>query len=506
MGLGKARTRMLAVAAVVPVLALLVSCTRFGATLNRPEDPVVLTGADVPRLAGVQPARVVGFAWNGEVWTQVAVQVDERDAINPSTVLRHADPKTKPDGSPLLLDFYTPPRAQSAGYRWWETFTPPDSNPALDANDEVVFLGADVGKRAAADIPAPSGVAASTRTEVHVTDPLQPNQDGWLYLFEGTTRTGGSGGTSGVDYRFALESGDYRTTYRMGNDAIPPNDLGGPNPETSSVVAPSYTQTFGDRWLNDGLVVKVGEAQRTGILERSRIQTVPDECGRSEDTFNGAASFSRGGPKAFIVNINGPVRGVRSYIGANSGTLTAATDYFYPHRVDTVFDLRVHTIGGAMNFEDLTTGLAGMRYFDSIARGGVPVDGEPDVLPGGVPTWQMVSGPQGSLVTTHSVETTIPDLEVERWYLDDTTPPDVPCTGDAVAWGQHGLRVVGPLPCTDPRNYGIRANCPVRAGQPIVDTLQGTRVRYFREPGFAPDKADALSRRASTPLRAVVSS
>jgi len=492
--------RLAVLVLLLPGLALLTSCTRFGATLNRGEDPIVLTGADVPDLAGTVPSRLTAFAWNGEIWTQVPVQVDERDDVDPYTVLHRSGSATQPDGSPLRLKLYTPPTTPSAGYTWWDTYTPPDSDPALDADDEIVVLGSDVGKQAPIDTAPPGGVAGATRTEVHVSDPLHPDQEGWLYLFRGTTRTGGSGGTSGVTYTFSLDSGDYRSTYRMGDSALAPNQLAGPNPEHSTVVAPAYTQSFADRWLNDGVTIKTGDSDGTDILERSRIQTVPDQCGRSEDTFNGAASFSRGGPKAFIVNISGPVRGVRSYMGANSGNLTGATDLFYPWRVDTVSDLRVHTIGGAMAFEDLTTSMTGMRYSDALVPEGVAIDGVPDVLPPGVPAWQMASGPQGSLVTVSTLQTTIPDLAVERWYVDDASPPDPPCTGDAVAWGQHGSRVVGPLPCTDPRFYGIRANCPTRADQPTVDTFRGIRVRYFQAPGLSPDDATKLQVRATTPI------
>ena len=36
---------------VVPALLGLAGCTRFGATLSRPSEPIVLTGAALPKLA-----------------------------------------------------------------------------------------------------------------------------------------------------------------------------------------------------------------------------------------------------------------------------------------------------------------------------------------------------------------------------------------------------------------------------------------------------------------------
>ena len=41
---------------------------------DREADPVVLTGADTPRLAGIAPGDVVAFRWNG-AWDQVPVQL-----------------------------------------------------------------------------------------------------------------------------------------------------------------------------------------------------------------------------------------------------------------------------------------------------------------------------------------------------------------------------------------------------------------------------------------------
>ena len=58
----------------------LAGCTRFGATLSRPSDPVVLDGSALPKLLGGDPMHVVGFAWDGSAWHQVPVQVDERDS------------------------------------------------------------------------------------------------------------------------------------------------------------------------------------------------------------------------------------------------------------------------------------------------------------------------------------------------------------------------------------------------------------------------------------------
>src|SRR5215475_990491 len=53
------RARRLAVLAAVPLLAALaVGCTKYGATLLRPEEPVVLDGSALPKLLGTTPQHV----------------------------------------------------------------------------------------------------------------------------------------------------------------------------------------------------------------------------------------------------------------------------------------------------------------------------------------------------------------------------------------------------------------------------------------------------------------
>jgi hypothetical protein len=74
-------------AAVLAVVALSAFAARTdgvaeASTLTRDEDPVVLTGADVPTLAGIAPNLLVAFRYTGSTWVQIPVQVDERDIFD----------------------------------------------------------------------------------------------------------------------------------------------------------------------------------------------------------------------------------------------------------------------------------------------------------------------------------------------------------------------------------------------------------------------------------------
>ena len=46
--------------------------------LSRLEDPVVLTGAQLSSLSGVNATDIVAFARRNDAWQQIPVQVDER--------------------------------------------------------------------------------------------------------------------------------------------------------------------------------------------------------------------------------------------------------------------------------------------------------------------------------------------------------------------------------------------------------------------------------------------
>ncbi|MGZ4705070.1 MAG: hypothetical protein ACXWCM_09390, partial [Acidimicrobiales bacterium] len=228
----------------------LIGCTKHLATLSRPEEPVTIDGSALPSLLGTDPDHVVAFAWDSTAWTQVPVQVDQRDRVNPGQILHRATASwaTLPDGSPFTPLVYTPPATTSAGYTSWGTYTPPDSDPLLDGDDEVTFLADDSGVRATSATPSdPPGVDAATRQEVAVTDPLAPDQHGYVYLFHSDTSTGGSAGTTGVSYTFSLDSGSYLATYKMGNGALAPNRAAGFNPEHSTITTGAYAQTYTDR-------------------------------------------------------------------------------------------------------------------------------------------------------------------------------------------------------------------------------------------------------------------
>ena len=128
-------------AAMLPVLLLLLAAASARADLGvagRAADPIVLTGADVPKLSGSDPDEVVAFSWDDR-WIQVPVQVDERAVVDYGVV--------RQIGNGFDHEAYTDPG----------TFAGADPDPTLDAGDEIAFMAKDAGSRADG-IAGPEGV------------------------------------------------------------------------------------------------------------------------------------------------------------------------------------------------------------------------------------------------------------------------------------------------------------------------------------------------------------
>jgi hypothetical protein len=421
---------------------------------TRPADPIVLTGADVPKLLGAKPDRILAFRWNGG-WHQVPVQVDERATIDLGAAYDQA-----PAGVTALS--YTDPN----------TFVGPDPNPKLDGDDEVAMMARDSGSKASTH-RHPRGAYAASRVEVRVRDPLVKGSKGFVYLFKGDGSRNPAAGRHYVRYRFDLLSGDYKTTY---------DTASGPNPEDSTVSSPEYSQHFSDRWIDDGLNLHAGSASGVDILDRHKNLFAPGNCGRSEDTFSS-------GEGAFVVNKSGPVRAIRTYVGANSGPYTERQHVFYDRREEITTFLRVHPIPGVMDFFDYSPAAAGMTYRNSFNPAGLAIDGTPDAPAAGASTWEQVSGPQGGLSIVHSLDSDTA-LTAGLYYLDDSSPgggAETQCTGDAAAYGSSGLQVTSAIPNTDPRN-GTTAH--------VTDT----RHLFFGSPGVSVAHTQKLADEIAAPL------
>jgi hypothetical protein len=447
------------------ILLLGVACMPFMASQavaaglqTRPADPIVLAGSRLPSLIGAAPNRVVAFRWVGG-WQQKPVQVDQRANLD------------------LGAAYNQPPAGVTAlTYTDAGTFVGPDPNPNLDADDQVAMMARDSGSKATG-AGNPSGTVPGSGVEVQVSDPLAQGQTGYLYLFKSNGSRDPSAGQHYVHYDFHLLSGDYKQTY---------DTASGPNPENSTIDSSYYDQRFSDRWIDDQLRLHAGAASGVDILDRHKNLFAPGNCVRSEDTFSS-------GEGAFVVNKSGPVRAIRTYLGANSGPYTERQHLFYDRREDITTFLRVHPIPGVMDFFDYSPAATGMTYRNSFNPGGLTIDGVPDTPAAGTSTWEQVSGPQGGLSIVHSLAADTP-LTVGSYYLDDRSPgggSQTQCTGDNAAYGSSGLRVTSAIPNTDPRN-GSAAH------------LTDTRHLFFGPPSIGAHAAETNANQIAAPLQVQV--
>ena len=441
-------TALLAATAAVALLALAPSAgAKKPVLVKRPSDPIVLTGNQVPRLLGMAPGDLVAYRYQhgkkckasgcglGKL-VRVPVQVDERAQVDFGS--QPPSNSTPPSGATV---YGTAPIGVTAlQYTDPKTFVGPDPNPTIDGDDEIALMAFDADERAPKRVGRPKQALGGRATTVAVSDPLTHARS-FIYLFKKVPNLKPLG-TDYVDYSFKLNSGDYKATYRRAT---------GPNPESSTVTTADYRASYSDRWFLDGLAIDAGNAGGQEILDGYKTGFAPGSCGRSEATYNAAEG-------AFVANIDGPVRAIRSYVGANSGPLTERTDVFYRSRQEVRIDLRVHPVPSILAMIDLNAAAFGMTYRNSANPGGVTVDGAPDPISSAQAAWHLWSGSQGSLFSTTNLAVSFPAQvaagSVSSLYGDQLNTPTMQCWGDDDLIGMAGTYLIpsGGIPNTDPRS------------------------------------------------------
>ena len=455
--------------------------------ITRAEDPVVVLGAQLTALSSVAAEDVVAFRRDGGQWVHIPVQVDERAVKDFCAIYGKGSglwtnaPACKTDAVITAL-FYTDA----------ETFTGPDPDPFVDADDEVVFMARDAGDRIAT-WTEPADVVSGSGIEVELTD---GDASAYVYLFARAGQALQPGaGANYVTYDFKLKDGvDYTQNYDLYGYSC-----GGftatCNPsmtEDSTVDGASYSRHFSARWVTDALRITAGDATGVDILDIHQNRFGPESCGRHVLTFSTAEG-------AYVTNKSGPVRALRSYLGANSGPLTQRDHMFYDRREDIVTHLRVHAIPvGIMDVFDYSPQAIGMTYTNDLNPGGLTIDGvADDANEDGLHQWEFVTGPQGSLVMTGTFVSSLELQGARFFWADDTQASFDQCSTSTIidapddsALGTSGVWLEGALPNTDPKNG-------------VSDHILATRTIYYREPGLSLDGALELVAGAQLPVQVI---
>ncbi len=406
-------------------------------------DPVILTGDQAGKLLGREPGRIVAFAWRNDAWEQVPVQVDERKKVDLGKACGRGV---------FVTTLYADPRTKVGA----------DPNTKLDEDDELVFMAKDAGGQTKA--AAPKGTDADSRVELQVEDPLG-GQDRYLYLF---ASDGSLKSDAGRDYvKYKPKKATRPTKLRQ---------------ESTLVETSRYRVGFAARWILDRTEVLVGAEKAVDILDGDKFQFVPGITIRTTGT------FSRGKGE-YLAHIDGPVRAIRSVLGANSGVLTQRDWIFYEGRQDCITYLRVHPIPGTWMYYDFSPAARGMTYYDNLNTGGVMIDGKPDRMHSGKLLWQVVTGKQGTLSMALLAETDLPRVAWTSYYFDEAPAKWSQGVGDRHACGASGP-ATGPLLNTDPTE-----------GPGNAHKLTVRRIVYYDKPDTKLEAALKRIAAAGKPLK-----
>ena len=332
--------------------------------VNRPADPVVITGASSPRCRR-QPGTIVASPAPARPGAQIPVQVDERKVLNFGTVYSGAANNVN------VARLRRPEHLRRQG---------PEHEARRRRRDRV--HGPRRRAAPAGAVAPPAATKAGTGVQVLVADPLVADAAAETVRVpvpaQGGRSTPGAG-RDYVDYPFSLLVRELQEDLQAAGRA---------EPREQPRHGAYYQHHFGDRWMSDRIKVTAPGSSGVDILDRHKKLFAPGCCGRSENTFNDAEG-------AFITNKIGPVRAIRSYIGANSGPNTQRDHLFYDRREDVRTYLRVHAIPGIMDFFDYSPAATGMTYRNDLNPAGVTIDGTPDAPVTGAPEWEQVDRPAG---------------------------------------------------------------------------------------------------------------
>lgn len=370
------------------LFGLLAGIARAEVLEDREAEPIVLAGAETPRLLGVPPEEIVGFAWFegwGQVpdgWVTVPVQVDERTLAEGGIV--YEDPETGGD-------------------------------PLFDHNDEVAMMAFDAGLPAG-DRQPPEGVDAESRTSVTVTDPLDPDRSAFVYLFRATDGSDPAGGYDLVDY------------------------------DGSSVLTARYDAGLRGIWLLNHLSIAAARGADVDILDGDKL-SVGTGCETSELSLNraGAVAASIDGPVRAIRSVTGSVGGAevrKDYLFYEGmlETRTSLEGIAGPERVIQALDLSARGIGSSYRNSRNETGVLVDGAPDQLEGGSLrweQVSGDQGSI---TSVTRLGSAPAGTSLGSFHEDMALPP---------DESP--MLCSGDDHAYGAAGPVVrIGEAPDSSP--------------------------------------------------------
>ncbi|NJL75723.1 MAG: fibronectin type III domain-containing protein [Saprospiraceae bacterium] len=442
-------------------------------------------------MRGETPTQIVAFRYAGNQWIQIPVQIDEmivKDIQAPYGPNDCPYKSTEPIAWNVL--FYADTKTHMGG---------DTADPKFDNDDELVFMAKDAGELAPAS-SCPNGVVQSTKCEIKVNDPLDNSTLGYVYVFRQ------SGGLSqGASKDYVTHNFSYANNYKQAYVHCAKKQAG-VNPETTTIRTDNYEIAFIFRWVETVLKIFAGNATGADILDRHQLTINTTGCDQTEEAF----STSEG---AIITAIDGPVRAIRSVMGAASGPYLQMTYLFTDCKVDYVMYFRLHPANGFHDLFDFSSAASGMKYHSNQNMGGVTINGSQDAVTTTNPNqWELITGNQGTIVSSFEFETDMSTGTLSQYdagqveggvyaYYDDAgNGTNFKCTGDGQAIGTSGFRLKTQQ-CTD-RRFTFDQYPECMPGR--VKTFTQFRTHYILPPNQTTTVASKYGSYAKNPLQGVI--
>jgi hypothetical protein len=351
---------------------------------SRTLEPVIIEGSQFPLFTNVRITNLWAYAKVNGLWEQIPLQIDEITSLGD----------------------YAP------------------ENGRLDSNDELVFMAKDLGQKVSVGDWIWNDASRNyPRYEIKVTNPINPAEIGYIYIYRSNTVT-----ASYEDYV-----------------AWDP---------TNQVIA-SGTYTLG---LSTADFIGVDSLKLNGvnvdILDRSKFRLyVTCKTGGNPVPILISEEFGEVEFPDFLeleADIDGPVR-----VG---GGILGRSNWYYHAMRQNQFSIDFEVLKGIvceipyLNFDHINafrysfdwlnpvdTGMSPMIYYDNNKPSGVAINGVSDSVPKApVNTWSQASGNLGSVVRVTDID--IFDATIENYYLDTTSDPGDD-TGDFQSFGDSGYNV-----------------------------------------------------------------
>ncbi len=422
----------------------------FGQCWNSARDyePVVLKGSDLSLLLGSPINELFLYAFNAtqSSWSQIPCQIDERDNTND----------------------------------YWET----GKNGFLDNNDELVFMAKDMADQALTDSWIDNeNSKLNDRLEIKLSDPLNPDEFHYVYLYRSSTLT--------LDDNLA----DY-VTY-IPNATYPSED---------TVQTVSYKEGNNRGGLPDYLAIDVAAGGNgLDILDRQKVRvtltylifTFP----LNEDlliTFPPEIKFKDGRIRI--------IRDAKWDITLLSVNFQFSLQmFFYAYSLESGGITKEFKQSDQVSYFrqslDLNENAVGMSFFNQYNLDTIKIDGIADTpiktMNDNNANWLLITGEPGSILTLFSLT---PIGDSRQLYYKDNLIFDRADTGDGKSFGDIGVviesnstsYIVGTVGISY-KQYYLAAHQPVELGDSLAQYFENPMQLTTNSTGFVPVELASFS-------------